>query len=114
MDIGEFVDTYSDDLITIHEARAAGYTHPLKGRLRPCRVAAGRFVLPQLVVFVGGGIEAMLESWRGRDSFNVLEKYFAQNERNGERLTSLYQAFSDAGLHMDRQVPPDETPRRRQ
>jgi hypothetical protein len=31
MKIDEFINTYSDDLITIHEARAAAYTHPLRG-----------------------------------------------------------------------------------
>jgi hypothetical protein len=110
----EFVDTCSDDLITIHEARAAAYTHPLKGDYALGESLLDASFCRMLVVFVGGGIEAMLESWRGRDSFNVLEEYFAQYERNGERVTSLYQAFSDAGLRVDRQVPPDETPRRRQ
>jgi hypothetical protein len=46
----------------------------------------------------------MLESWRHRDKFKVLEKYFAQGVNNGERVTSLYQAFSDAGIQVDRQA----------
>jgi hypothetical protein len=40
-----------------------------------------------LVVFVVGGIEAMLESWRGRNRFNVLEKYFAESLLIGLRRT---------------------------
>jgi hypothetical protein len=48
-----------------------------------------------LLVFVVGGIEAMLESWRDRDNFNILEKYFAGRVSNEERITSLYQAFLD-------------------
>ncbi len=30
MDVGEFIDTYSDGLITIYEARAAAYMHALR------------------------------------------------------------------------------------
>jgi len=103
MDVGEFIDTYSDDLITIHEARAAVYTHPLRGDYAFAELLDASFSRI-LVVFVVGGIEAMLESWRDRDGFNVLEKYFAQKVTNGERVTSLYQAFSDAGIHVDRQI----------
>lgn len=104
MDVGEFIDTYSDDLITIHEARAAAYTHPLRGDYAFAESLLDASFSRILVVFVVGGIEAMLESWRSRDRLNVLEKYFAQNVKNGERVTSLYQAFSDAEIQVDRQV----------
>jgi hypothetical protein len=103
MDIGEFIDTYSDDLITIHEARAAAYTHPLRGDYAFVEWLDASFCRI-LVVFVVGGIEAMLESWRDRNRFNILDKYFAQNVRNGDRITSLYQAFSDARIQVDREV----------
>jgi len=104
MDISEFIDTYSDDLITIHEARAAAYTHPLRSDYAFGELLLDASFCRILVVFVVGGMEAMLESWRDRDRFNVLEKYFAQNVTNGERVTSLYQAFSDAGIPVDEQV----------
>jgi hypothetical protein len=104
MDVGEFIDTYSDDLITIHEARAAAYTHPLRGDYAFAELLLDASFCRILVVFVVGGIEAMLESWCDLDKFNVLEKYFAHNVKNGERVASLYQAFSDAGIHVDRQV----------
>ncbi len=46
----------------------------------------------------------MLESWRDRDRVSILESYFAKNVKNGDRVTSLYRAFSDAGIQVDRQV----------
>jgi hypothetical protein len=110
MEINEFIDTYSDDLITIHKARAAAYTHPLSGDYSFAEAYYDAPFCRILVVFVIGGIEAMLESWRDRDKFKVLEKYFATKDKdgqpitNGDRVTSLYQAFSDAGIQVDRQV----------
>jgi len=104
MEIDEFIDTYSDDLITIREARSAAYTHPLRGNYAFAESLLDASFCRILVVFVIGGIEAMLESWRGRDRFKVLEKYFAEKGTNGERVTILHQAFSDAGLQVDRQV----------
>lgn len=104
MEINEFIDTYSDDLLTIHEARAAAYTHPLRGDYAFAESLLDASFCRILVVFVVGGIEAMLESWRHRDRFKVLEKYFARKEENGERVKSLYQAFSNAGIPVDRQV----------
>ncbi len=103
MDVGEFIDTYSDDLISIHEARVAMYTHPLRGDYAFAELLDASFCRI-LVVFVVGGIEAMLEAWRDRDRLDVLNKYFAQNVTNGERVTSLYQAFLDAGIQVDREV----------
>src|SRR5262245_23890798 len=104
MDVGEFIDTYSDDLINIHEARAAAYTHPLRGDYAFAELLLDASFCRILVVFVVGGIEAMLEAWRDRDGFDVLNKYFARNVKNGERVTSLYQAFLDAGIQVDRQI----------
>ena len=103
MNVTEFIDTYSDDLITIHEARAAMYTHPLRGDYAFAELLDASFSRI-LVVFVIGGIEAMLETWRDRDRLKVLEKYFAQNANNGERVHSLYQAFSDAGIQVDERI----------
>lgn len=103
MNINEFIDAYSDDLINLHEARTAQLTHPLRGDF-----AFGNYVDASfcrvLAVFVIGGIETMLEAWRHRDRVNVLDKYFAPNVKNGDKVASLYQAYSDAGIPVDREV----------
>lgn len=104
MDVGEFIDTYSDDLITIHEARAAAYTHPLRGDYAFAESLLDASFCRILAVFVIGGIEAMLGSWRERDKFKVLEKYFARDVTNGDRVGSLYRAFSEAGIHVDKEI----------
>ncbi len=110
MEINEFIDTYSDDLLTIHEARAAAYTHPLRGDYAFAESLLDASFCRILVVFVIGGIEAMLKSWCDRDKFNVLEIYFVEKDKNGrrinngERVTSLFQAFSDAGIQVDKGV----------
>jgi hypothetical protein len=104
MDVGEFIDTYSDDLITIHKARAAAYTHPLRDDYAFAESLLDASFCRILVVFVIGGIEAMLESWRERDKFKVLEKYFAKDVTNGDRVGSLYRAFSEAGIHVDKEI----------
>jgi hypothetical protein len=104
MDVGEFIDTYSDDLITIHEARAAAYTHPLRGDYAFAESLLDASFCRILAVLVIGGIEAMLESWRERDKFKVLDKYFAKDVTNGARVESLYRAFSEAGIHVDKEI----------
>jgi len=112
--MGEFVDTYSDDLITIHEARAAAYTHPLKGDYTLAESLLDASFCRMLVVFVGGGIEGCLNPGVGATASMLLKNTSRRTREMASASPSLYQAFSDAGLHVDRQVPPDETPRRRQ
>jgi hypothetical protein len=103
MEIDEFIDSYSDDLISLQEGRLALLTHPL----RSDNVLAG-FVnasfCRMLAVIVVGSIEAMLLAWRERDRVNVLEKYFAKNVQNGDRIQGLYDAFLNAGIPVDRDV----------
>ena len=103
MDISEFIDTYSDDLIYIHEGRAALLTHPLRGDYALREYLDASFCR-MLAVFMIGSIEAMLESWRDRDRVRVLEKYFMESVSNGERVSSLYEAFCEAGIEVDRRV----------
>jgi len=103
MDIDEFIDTYSDDLIYIHEGRAALLTHPLRGDYAFREYLDASFCR-LLAVFMIGSIEAMLESWRDRDRVRVLEKYFTENASNGERVSSLYKAFREVGIPVDRHV----------
>jgi len=103
MDIGEFIDTYSDDLIYIHEGRTALLTHPLRGD-HAFRDYLDASFCRLLAVFMIGSIEAMFESWLDRDRVRVLEKYFMDNVSNGERVSSLYEAFREAGIQVDREV----------
>ena len=103
MDIGEFIDTYSDDLINIHEARAALRTHPLRRDYAFTEYVDASFCR-MLAVFVIGSIEVMLKNWRDRDRVNVLDNYFRKDVNNGVRVTSLYEAFRGAGIQVDRQV----------
>jgi hypothetical protein len=107
MDLGEFIDTYYDDLTTIDHARAAVYSHPLRDDYALAEWRLDASFSRILVVFGVAGIEATLESWRARNTSNVLEKYFADNVTNGERVTSLYQAFLDAGSQVDREILED-------
>lgn len=105
MNVSEFIDTYSDDLINLHEARHALLTHPLSGHYAFldyydasfCRITA---------VFAVGAIEAMLADWRERrrGDASILDKYFEQRVNNGDRIRNLYQAFRDAGIEVDEEV----------
>jgi hypothetical protein len=105
VDVSEFIDTYSDDLIYLHEARRALLTHPLSEYYAFsdfldasfCRVTA---------VFVVGAIDAMLAEWRDaqRDRAGVLDQWFEQKAKNGERVRNLYQAFTDADIPVDEEV----------
>ncbi|WP_027230372.1 hypothetical protein [Phyllobacterium sp. UNC302MFCol5.2] len=103
MEVSEFIDTYSDDLINLHEARHALLTHPLGGHYAFsdhfdasfCRIMA---------VFMVGAIEAMLADWRRRDNASILDKYFENNVRNDDRVRNLYQAFRNAHIAVDEEV----------
>ncbi len=103
MNVSEFIDSYSDDLIYIHEARSALLTHPLRGDYAFWEYLDASFCRI-LAVFMIGAIETMLESWRGRDRIGVLNKYFIKNVSNDERVDSLYAAFCKAGIQVDKQV----------
>lgn len=101
--IDEFTDTYSDDVIYLHEARRALRTHPLRGDYAFSENLDASFCR-MLAVFMIGAIEVMLETWRDRDRVRVLESYFADKSTNGARVSGLYQAFRDAGIPVDREV----------
>lgn len=103
MNVEEFIDTYSDDLITIHESRRASYTHPLRSEYAFSELLDASFSRI-LAVFTVGGIEAMLESWRDRDTKGVLKAYFAKGVKNGDRVKSLCAAFTHAGIPVDKEV----------
>ncbi len=107
MDVEEFIDTYSDDIIYLHEGRAALLTHPLRADWGLRELLDASFCR-MLAVFTVGNIEAMLQRWRDRDQVQVLDTYFAQEKgRNGsnrERVLSLFQAFHNAGIPVDLEV----------
>lgn len=105
MDVSEFIDTYSDDLIYLHEARHALLTHPLTGHyafLEYVDASFGRIT----AVFVVGAIEAMLADWRERrrDKARILDKYFENKAKNEDRVRNLYQAFRNARIEVDEEV----------
>ncbi|HEX6508055.1 MAG TPA: hypothetical protein VF221_10515 [Chloroflexota bacterium] len=100
MDVGEFIDSYSDDLIYLREARAALLTHPLSPEWAFADhwdACAGRVAS----VFMIGSIEAMLETWREKDSRGILDNYFSDKVTNGARISALQQAFTEAGIDVD-------------
>jgi hypothetical protein len=81
MDIPEFIDTYSDDLIYLREARTALVTHPFKAVWKENLDAS---FCRMLAVFMIGNIEEMLKKWRDKDRANVLDVYFAKDTKNGD------------------------------
>jgi hypothetical protein len=101
VDISEFIDTYSDDLITLREGRIAMQTHPLR-RTMPelCDASFARL----LAVVMVGGIEMMLETWRERDSLKVLDTWFAEKASNGDRVQRLCEAFRQKSIGVDKGV----------
>jgi hypothetical protein len=103
MDISEFIDSYSDDLILLREGRLALLTHPLHPNEATAYLMDAS-ICRMLAIIVIGSIEAMLSAWVERDRVDVLQKYFAEGVRNGERIQSLYEAFHNAGIAVDRDV----------
>jgi hypothetical protein len=103
MDISEFIDSYSDDLISLREGSLALLTHPLHPNEATAYLMDASFCR-MLAIIVIGSIEAMLSAWVERDRVDVLRKYFAEGVRNGERIQSLYEAFHNAGIAVDRDV----------
>jgi hypothetical protein len=100
-DEGEFVDTYSDDLIYISEARDALLTHPLRV---PIQKLADAAFCRMLAVFTVGNIEFALNYFRDRESRGILTTYFNDRSSNGKRVEDLYAAFSKAGVEVDYEV----------
>jgi hypothetical protein len=104
MDVSEFIDTYSDDVIFLHHSRSALLTHPLDGWYAFAQLVDSS-ACRMLAVFIIGSLEAMLKAWRDRDRVDVLDRYFApKGVKNGERVSSLYEAFVSVGIQVDRAV----------
>jgi hypothetical protein len=103
MEIDEFIDSYSDDMIFLQEARSALLTHPLTpgwASVEHWNACASRVTSILMI----GSIEAMLERWRDNDSLGILETYFGGAVANGQRVRALKQAFTDAGIQVDPEV----------
>jgi hypothetical protein len=103
MEISEFIDTYSDDLIYLLEARSALLTHPLKTYYGFQAYLDASFCRV-LAVFMVGSIEAMLTAWRERDRSNILDSYFEKDVPNGARVRNLCEAFQKAGIQVDIEI----------
>lgn len=97
----EFIETYSDDILYLIDARKALLTHPFRTEIKTlCDASFCRL----LAVFMIGSIEAMLQYWKERDKKGILKNYFKENASNGARVRSLYDAFRKAGINVDRQI----------
>lgn len=99
--MSEFIDAYSDDIIYLQEARKVLLTHPLRREIEElCNASFCRM----FAVIMVGAIEHMLQEWRDRDRLGILDQYFSQGANNSERVQSLYEAFKNAGVRVDREV----------
>jgi hypothetical protein len=101
MPIDEFTDTYSDDITYLREGRIALLTHPLRGEIPEfCNASFCRLYAIMMI----GSIEAMIERWRTRDNLNILDAYFAEGVKNGDRVKSLLAAFTNKGINVKHDV----------
>jgi hypothetical protein len=101
MEIDEFTDTYSDDLIYLREARVALLTHPLRNEYHDlCNASFCRIYSIMMI----GSIEAMLERWCERDNFNILNEYFASDISNENRIKNLREVFVEKGINVQAKV----------
>ena len=99
--VPEFIETYSDDVSYLIDAREVLLRHPFRTEMKTlCNASFCRM----LAVFMIGSIEAMLQHWKERDQKGILEKYFKENASNGERVQSLYEAFKKAGINVDKEI----------
>jgi hypothetical protein len=97
----EFIDTYSDDVLYIIDARKTLLTHPFRAEIKAlCDASFCRL----LIVFMIGSIEAMIEHWKTLSNNPVLDTYLAENASNAERVESLRKAFENAEIEVDSEV----------
>lgn len=101
MQLSEFIDAYSDDLIYLREGRQALLTHPLRREIKDlCDASYCRMFSTVMI----GSIETMLHEWMEQDKIGILASYFAEGVSNGERVKSLHDAFYRAGIRVDKEV----------
>lgn len=107
MQISEFIDAYSDDLIYLKEGRQALLTHPLRREIKElCDASYCRM----LAIMMIGSIETMFVEWKKQDKIGILDTWFAEKDgagkkiTNGRRVQVLYDAFRQAGIEVDKEV----------
>ena len=114
MSNGEFVDTYSDDLLYIGIARKVLLNHPLYPH--PKEICTASFCR-LFAVFMIGSIEAMLKNWKDkakangiRDVYHNLSRYFNFKKKvnNREKVQALYNAFQSVGVKVDQRIVLDQ------
>ncbi|AJH14502.1 hypothetical protein [Myroides profundi] len=96
----EFIDTYSDDLLYLIDLRDSYLTHPGKVVIDFLFQAS---ISRLFCVFMIGGIEAMIENWKERDTNNILEPYFAKSS-NEDRITALSNSFKTNRIDVDEKI----------
>lgn len=107
MQINEFIDSYSDDIIYLKEGRWALLTHPLRREIKDlCDASYSRM----LAIMIIGSIETMLLEWKKQDKIGILDTWFAEKDSTGKKITNrrrvqvLYDAFRQAGIAVDKEV----------
>jgi len=101
MDIPEFIDTYSDDIIYLKQGRDAILADSSKRVIK--KLCDASFCRMFAVIMIGS-IENMLQVWRKRDKQSILCSYFSKKARNEERVQNLYDAFQSARINVDREI----------
>ncbi|MDD9586356.1 hypothetical protein [Klebsiella variicola] len=101
MEIEEFTDTYSDDIIYLREAREALLTHPLRSEMpNYCNASLSRIYAIVMI----GSIESMLEKWLDRDNLEILSVYFKPKVTNAVRINGLCSSFTSKGINVNKDV----------
>jgi len=100
-EVTKWMNGYDRDISVLQSARKALLSHPLR-RTTPelCNASLCRL----LAVTMIGAIEHVLETWKESDPRGILGQYFASGSNNGEKVTNLFEAFTEAGIQLDRAV----------
>lgn len=97
----QYTNSYSDDLIYLREGRKAVITHPLMPYTEPLVNAS---FCRMYIILIVGSIENAIKSWEKRDNLSILKTYFKRGTSNEQRINSLYEAFTQNGLLVDKSV----------
>jgi len=99
--ITEWMDAYERDISVLGSARNALLSHPLR-RTVPELIDAS--LCRSLAVIMIANIDHLLESWKEGDPRGILRQYFNSGAKNDAKVTSLLEAFRNAGMDVDRAV----------
>jgi hypothetical protein len=95
----EFIHAWSDDLVTLRNARTAVLSVTQPGAAT--KVANAAFCR-HLAICIVGSVEIILSVWLEKDRSNILAVYFAEKAENGKRIDSLVSAFAREGFSVER------------